>query len=227
MPGEENLRVALDQRRSAGELRHEALDPPVVERQHVVLDRFDQPQPLQLVQLLGHVLHQVLRLRPVLVAVVQLPDVVVERRHLPAAHLPRCGVLGHSAPPLVVDAAVAEHLEVLCFVPLRRRGVVEAVEHARALVRALHHAVYHRRLGEAGCLEHRRREVDDVAELMALAALLRDAFRPVHDRAVARAAPVRGHLLGPLVGRVHRPRPAYCVVTVRSLAAELVELRHA
>ena len=26
----------------------------VVERQHVVLDRLDQPQPLQLVQLLGH-----------------------------------------------------------------------------------------------------------------------------------------------------------------------------
>ena len=49
----------------------------------------------------------------------------------------------------------------------------------------------------------------------------------MHDGAVARAAPVRGDLLGPLIRRVHRPGPAYCVMAVRSFAAELIELgRH-
>ena len=49
--------------------------------------------------------------------------------------------------------------------------------------------------------------------------------RPVHDRAVARAAPVRRHLLGPLVGRVHRVRPADRVVVVGIRPAEEVDLR--
>ena len=35
-----------------------------------------------------------------------------------------------------------------------------------------------------------------------------EPVRPVDDRAVAGAAPVRRHLLRPLVGRVHRVRPA-------------------
>ena len=39
--------------RPAGEVGVEALDPAVVERQHVVLDRLDQEEALQLVQLLG------------------------------------------------------------------------------------------------------------------------------------------------------------------------------
>ena len=49
--------------------------------------------------------------------------------------------------------------------------------------------------------------------------------RPMHDRAVARAAPVRGHLLRPLQGRVHRPSPADRVVVVGRGRTELVDLR--
>ena len=48
--------------------------------------------------------------------------------------------------------------------------------------------------------------------------------RPVHDRAVARAAPVRGDLLGPLIRGVHRVRPADRVVVVGVRSAELVDL---
>ena len=51
-----------------------------------------------------------------------------------------------------------------------------------------------------------------------------DAVRPVDDRAVAGAAPVRGDLLGPLVGRVHRVRPADRVVVVGLGPAEVVDL---
>ena len=54
----EGARVAVvltaDQRRPAGELRVEPLGGPVVEGEHVVLDGLDQPQPLQLVQLVRH-----------------------------------------------------------------------------------------------------------------------------------------------------------------------------
>ena len=45
----------------------------------------------------------------------------------------------------------------------------------------------------------------------------------MHDRSVARAAKVRGDLLGPLVGRAHRVRPADRIVIVRFGAAELVQ----
>ena len=55
-------------------------------------------------------------------------------------------------------------------------------------------------------------------------ALPLDAVGPVHDRAVARSAEVRCHLLGPLVGRVHRMRPAHRVVVVSVRAAEVIDL---
>ena len=88
------------------------------------------------------------------------------------------------------------------------------------------HAVDRDRLGQPRRLEDRRRHVDHVVELRADLALRLDALRPVHDGAVARAAPVRGDLLGPLVGRVHRVRPAHGVVVVGFRPAELVEPRH-
>ena len=110
----------------------------------------------------------------VLGAVVELPVVVVERgRRLLA---PRRAVLGHGAPALEVDAAVAEHLEVLEVVVLGGLGGVEAVEHARAFIGALGDPVDHRRLGDAGRLEHRGGDVDDVVELLSYLAFSRNAF---------------------------------------------------
>ena len=72
-------------------------------------------------------------------------------------------------------------------------------------------------------LEDGRRDVDDVGELGAHLALGRDAVGPVHDGAVAGAAPVGGDLLGPLVGRVHGVRPADRVVVVGARGAEVVD----
>ena len=60
----------------------------------------------------------------------------------------------------------------------------------------------------------RRGDIDDVGELRAQAAGLVDPVRPVHDRPVAGAAPVRGHLLGPLERGVHRPGPTDRVVVI-------------
>ena len=71
---------------------------------------------------------------------VELPDVVLERRQrLP--HQPRDRVAGDRSPALVVDAAVAEHLEVLRLVAIGLRRTVEGIAHARAFDRALIDAV--------------------------------------------------------------------------------------
>ena len=165
MPAEEQLRVARDQRRAAGEVGVEALDPAVVERQHVVLARLLHEQRLQLLELLGHLGREVVRLAPVGVRVVELPGVVGERRQ--RLDHPRGRVARDRGPALVVDAAVAEHLEVLRLAPLGRAGVVERVAHAHALDRLLLDAVHRRRLGQPGRLEHGRRDVDHVVELAA------------------------------------------------------------
>ena len=102
---------------------------------------------------------------------------------------------------------------------------VERVRHADALDRLLGDAVDDRRLGQSGGFEHGRGDVDHVVELRADLAARCDAARPVDDRAVARSAPVRGDLLRPLVGRVHRVRPADREVVVRLRCAEVVDAR--
>ena len=60
----------------------------------------------------------------------------------------------------------------------------------------------------AGRLENRRHDVDHVMELVANAAGILDVAGPGDGHAIARAAEIGGDLLGPLVGRVHRPGPA-------------------
>ena len=214
----------MDQGRASGTFGHRPFHAPVVQGQHVVLGGLDQPEPLQLGQLLGVVGRQVAGLAVVAVPVVELPHVVVERRQDATDHDPGCLVLGDRAPALVVDTAVGKHLEVLQVVALRGVALVEAVQHAGALHRRLQHAVDHGRLGQPGRLEDGRRQVDHVGELGAQAAGLLDPVRPVHDGPVAGAAPVRGHLLGPLERGVVRPGPPDRVVVVGVRPAEGVHL---
>ena len=87
--GEQQLAVAADQLRTPRDVGVDALEAAVVERHDVVLDGLDQPESLQLGELLGILCGQVMRLRPV-VGPVQLPHVVVERRRLSAIHGVRC-----------------------------------------------------------------------------------------------------------------------------------------
>jgi len=51
-------------------------------------------------------------------------------------------------------------------------------------------------------------------ELIADLALARKPVGPVHDRSVAGAASMRGHLLGPLIRRAQCVRPADGIVVV-------------
>ena len=78
---EEELRRAADELRPSREVGVEPLEAAVVEREHVVLPRLEEEEALELVELLGLLGREVVRLRPV-VGAVELPDVVVEGGHL-------------------------------------------------------------------------------------------------------------------------------------------------
>jgi hypothetical protein len=90
----------------------------------------------------------------------------------------------------VIDAAVAEHLEVLRLVSVGSLGVVERIEHADAFDGLLLHAVHESRLRKLRRLENRGRNIDHVVELRANLALALDPARPVDDGPVADATPV-------------------------------------
>src|SRR3954470_17579066 len=62
-------------------------------------------------------------------------------------------------------------------------------------------------------------------ELTARLAFARNTFGPVHDRPISGTTPVRGDLLGPLVRRAERVRPADRVVVVGVRSTEVVNLR--
>src|SRR5271165_4948701 len=138
---EKDLGSSLDQHRSTSKIRVHLLREIVVERQNVVAHRLYKPKALQLAELLGHLFGEVVRLAPVLGGVVEFPDVVVEGQDFLADQNPRCLVPRHRGPALVVNAAVAKHLEVLRLVPFRCLAVIERVEHADALNGLLLHAV--------------------------------------------------------------------------------------
>src|SRR5208282_3837427 len=92
---EQYLRLSFNQHGAASGVRINLLGNPVVDGQHIVAGRLDQPESLQLVELLGHLLGEVVSLAPVLAGVVEFPDVVVKRYRLSADKHPGCGVLRH------------------------------------------------------------------------------------------------------------------------------------
>ncbi len=118
---EEELRLAFDERGPSGQVGVEALDPPVVEREHVVLARLVEPELLELGRACPAAPRRgrapgssrcSCRRAPR-----RRPGTAEARRHHP-----RSRVAGDRGPALVVDAAVAEHLEVLRRAALGRTG---------------------------------------------------------------------------------------------------------
>src|SRR5262249_15606111 len=158
-----------------------------------------------------------------LLDVVQLPG-VLGKVSGPPTGLPGYGpVSGGCHPAVVVDAAVAEHLEILSPPPGGGPGVVKGVGHAHALDRLLPDAVDLRRLSHTRRLKDGRHDVDDMVELGAQPAPVRDAARPVDDHWVARATEVACDLLGPLEGSGPGPGPADRDVRLGTGSADLVE----
>ena len=210
----QSARIGEDRspRRQARARRVPARERRVVERQHIVLLRLQIEEGLHLLELLRHLGGQVVGLGGILLDVVELPVVPGDHiRRRGAAQFPRERRRGRARhPSVVIDGAVAEHLEILRGVPGGRVGVrlVPRVRHAHAFDRALLDAVDRVGRRDAGRFEDGRHDVDDMVELAADAADVVDVAGPRHGHALGRAAEVRRHLLHPLERRVHRPRPA-------------------
>src|SRR5215472_121527 len=113
----------------------------------------------------------------------------------------------YRGPALVIDAAIAEHLEVLRFSPFRGVRIVQAVKHTHALHRHLRDSIDGVWFGQLSRFENGRRDIDHMMELMAHLALGLDALGPMNHCTITSSAPVRCYLLGPLVRRIHRMRP--------------------
>ncbi len=105
--------------RPPGDFGVEQLLPAVVEGQHLVLDRLAEENLLQLGEDVGMLLGQVRGHAEVFLHVVEFPGVLGE----PVLDLaPGFEVDGPGEPAVEVDAAVAEHLEVLDLVPVGSLG---------------------------------------------------------------------------------------------------------
>ena len=198
-------------RRQARARRIPAQQRRVIERQHVVLLRLDIEEGLHFLDLVRHLRGKVIELRRVLLDVIKLPLVPRDDiRRWRAAQFPgkRDRRRGRH-PPIVINGAVAEHLEILGRVRRRGAGVrlVPCVRHAYPFHGALLDAIDRIGLRNAGRLEDGRGDVDDVMELAADAAHIGDVARPGHDHALGGPAEVRRHLLHPFERGVHRPRP--------------------
>ena len=209
------VRVAVARDGHQRFLHRHARHPAAVDGHDVVLARLHVPgrdHGDELVPVLGR---HVAVLGEVLVDVVELPALGVEfrellgRDRLPEAHA-RLGERGarpraDRPPAVVVDGAVAEHLEVLGVVLGGGRGVVERVGEAHALERRLRNAPDGLRRLEVQQIEDGRHHVDDVGVLATHFALGLDAYRPGDDEGVAGAAAV-GLALPATEGRVARER---------------------
>ena len=211
------------QRRPACNCRHEPLDPPVVQRQDVVLLRFVEEELLQFLELVRIFRRDVLRLAEIFVGVVQLPLILGElgqgRQRFPRDAVPR-----HRGPAVMVDPAIAEHFEVLRSVARWRLRIAESVRHADALDRLLLDAVDGLRLRQFCCFQNSRCDIDDVMPLRTDTAGVFNAVGPRDHHAVARPAVVRRHLLGPLEWSVARQRPTHRNMRETVWSADSVEM---
>ena len=183
-----------------------------IHREDLILLRFLDEHRLQFlhpVRILGG---EVLGLAEILVQVVELEHLVVEWIGIGRAKgFPGCAVhLGAQQPAFVIQRPLAEHLEILGFVPGGRLGVlrVKGVGEAYALDRRLFDAVH--RLGsiDAGDLQQGGHDIDDMHELLAQAALVLDSLRPGDHHALPHTAEPRGVLFEPGERRVKGPGPA-------------------
>jgi hypothetical protein len=93
-----------------------------------------------------------------------------------------------------------------------RVRLVEGIGHAHAFDGLLSEPVHHLRCRDAGNVEDRGHDVDEVVELGTNAASVFDPVWPSDDHTLPGAAEVGGDLFGPLERRIKGPRPSHCHV---------------
>src|SRR5215813_4866028 len=209
----------------AGAQRHVGpLDEPIVQRQDVVAGRFGKEKVLKFSQLLRVLIGQVDPLAKVLGEVVELPGILSEISR-PDIDPGQPAVAAAGDPAVMIESAVAEHLEVLRVVLTWIVGVLttESIGQTHALDWLLRHPIRHGWFGDTHHLKDRRYDIDGVMKLGTDLAAVFNALQPGDDHAIARAAEVRGDLLGPLERRIASPSPAYRVVRRSAWQPELVD----
>src|SRR6516165_587744 len=161
----------------------------------------------------GRLAARSLVLRVVFVKVVELP--FVTGQHI-GQFDPQLGSIRRDCrrcvgvPAIMIDAAVAEHLEILGRAPGRRirARLVERVHRAHTFDWCLLDAVHYLGGLDLRRFEDGRHDVDHMVELGADAALVLDACGPGNRHALSSASEVRGNLLGPFERSVECPSPA-------------------
>ena len=126
-------------------------------------------------------------------------------------------------PAVVIDRAVAEHLEVLGRPHARGIRVVEGVGEAQAVHPLLGDAGHLLGNRQAGGLQDRRVQVGHIEELRAHLTLPLDTPGPGYDHRISSASKVRAHALAPLEGRVTGPGPAGRIMGRARRAAQGVQ----
>ena len=129
----------------------EAVNPAVLDRQHIVFRGFLPEEVLQFLEL-GWILGgKVVGFGEVLVDVVELPLIVEDRRQSTlglGSRVPWSNPRRRRRyPSVVVDAPVAKHLEILRGVLRRRLRIIKRIKQARAFDGLLRYAVDARRRG--------------------------------------------------------------------------------
>ena len=213
----------------------EPLQGAAVDGQHLVLARLCPPAADHLDQLVALLASQVVALGVILVQVVQLPVVGLDiQQHLvvdgcsePAALL---GGLGEARarpwadcpPAVVVDGAVAEHLEVLGVVVAGRRCFIEGMGEAHAIDGRLADAADTLRCLGAYGFQNCRHHVDGVCVMQSHLAAALNALGPGYDERIG-GTPAVGLALPAAEGGVAGIGPAPGVVVVGFDAAQLID----
>ena len=202
-----------------------AREVAVVEREDPVATRFLLEALLEFFQQLGMLAGDVPGLGPVRMGVVQLPTIVVEAsRGLQG--LPGGAVTCHRQPAVVVDATIADDLEVLRR-PAATLGLIhQAVDHADAVARLLRDAFEGLGRVDAGRLEDRGEHIDDVVPMLVDRSGTARAVRPMEDHPVAVPTVMRRDRFHPGQRRVHRHGPPHGLQGKCRGFAEFVEQRH-
>src|SRR5690348_15874189 len=97
---------------------------------------------------------------------------------------------GACHPPIMVDGAIAKHLEILRGMLLRRLCIIKSVDQRHAVKWHLFVAIYHCRERQPGSFKHSGGNVRYMAKLCTVLTSYLSALGPIVDHAIARAAKV-------------------------------------
>src|SRR5882724_11585585 len=190
----------------------------------MILDRLLREEVLKLLQLSGILRGEIVGLAEVLGYMVEFPRVLGERRK--RHHQPRNRMARARHPAIVIDAAIAKHLEILSRVCLLGFRIIEGVNHRSSIERPLHRSVDALWKRQTRGFQYGRRDVGYVSELGANFSIGFNSRRPMDHDSVSSAAVMRSDLLGPLKRRIARPCPTNGIMWERRWVAPVIEMWH-